>query len=115
MSRQNVSTFQKLKAEADEGLTESLTSGGNASKQQNLMELEAIKTMTWHKKPLLQALNELGYEKAYSNCDAGYFKDADPKVEITGYKDGVDKLGTDLHKRLGLPDSPKVLEEQRKQ
>lgn len=42
----------------DQPIRTNVTTGG---KEDNLMKLEAIKTMTWHKKPLQACMEELGY------------------------------------------------------
>lgn len=80
------------------------------SKDQNLIKLEGIKTMTWHSKTLIDAFDDLGYDNAYKSQPASFFSE----VEHSDFKTAKEKMGADLYKTFGLPDDKKVLEGQRK-
>jgi len=39
----------------------------------SLKELESIKTMDWHRKPLQTVFNEFNYKNIYSEIDSSYY------------------------------------------
>lgn len=74
------------------------------------MELEAVKTMTWHKKPLVEAFDELGYKYAYSEVNPSYFQ----PLGKSSYQEAFNEMGEECYKKLGMPNDKKILERQRK-
>jgi len=75
----------------------------STGKEDNLIELEAIKTQTWHKKPLNEAFEELGYRDTYSQVDDSFFANIGHK----SYKNAYTDLGDEIYKKLGYPNNPK--------
>jgi len=58
-----------MKAEADAELLQTKKQGPDS-----LKELEAIKTMQWHRTPLDEVFSEFNYKWIYSQIDPSYYK-----------------------------------------
>jgi hypothetical protein len=69
--------------------------------------------MTWHKRPLLEAFEDLGYRDAYKSASSINTL-ISGGTEYSDYKSALEGMGTGLYKKFGMPADEKVLETQRK-
>jgi len=66
---QNLAVYQKIKAESEQEIVKS-----KPNTSDSLKDLEAIKTMNWHKKSLTNIFQEFNYNKIYAEVDNSYFQ-----------------------------------------